>query len=149
MRCFEDFEIGHIERFGHYEVTRDEVLAFAEAYDPQPFHLDDEAAAAHPIFDRLAASGWHTAAMAMRMTVDHGRQAGGFALAASGLDELRWLRPVYSGDTLRVDSEVLAKSEPKSRPDVGFVKIRTTVFNQHDEPVMSQVANTMQPKRGA
>lgn len=147
MLYYEDFEIGHVDRFGHHQVTREEVLAFAAAYDPQPFHLDDEAAATNPIFGRLSASGWHTAAITMRMTIDHSRRSGGFSLAASGLDELRWLKPVYPGDTLSAEMEVIAKSEPRSRPEIGYVKFRTTVFNQDGDPVMNQVANTIQPKR--
>ena len=147
-RYFEDYEVGEIERFGRYAVTREEVLAFATAYDPQPFHLDDAAAAASPIFGRLAASGWHTAAMTMRMLVDHLRETGTFSMGSPGLDELRWLKPVYPGDTLSMEVEVIGKSEPKSRPDIGFVKYRTTVFNQHGEPVMRQVANNILPKRG-
>jgi acyl dehydratase len=146
--CFEDYEIGQVERFGRYEVTREEVLAFAAAYDPQPFHLDDDAAAANPIFGRLSASGWHTAAMAMRMQVDHNRDTDRSSMGSPGLDELHWLKPVYPGDTLRVESEVIGKSEPRSRPEIGFVKFRTTVFNQHGEPVMRQVATIIQAKRG-
>jgi acyl dehydratase len=146
---FEDYEIGQVERFGHYEVTREEVIAFAKAYDPQPFHLDDAAAAESPIFGRLAASGWHTAAMAMRMNVDHGQKKGAFSMGSPGLDELRWLKPVYPGDVLSMEVEVIGKSEPKSRPDIGFVKFRTTVFNQHGEPVMLQIANNIQPRATA
>ena len=144
---FEDYEVGQIERFGRYEVTREEVIEFASKYDPQPFHLDDEAAAANPVFGRLAASGWHTAGMAMRMTIDEANKRGGFGMGSPGLDELRWLKPVYPGDTLSLEIEVLAKSEPRSRPEIGFVKLCTTVFNQHGEPVMRQVANTIHPKR--
>lgn len=146
---FEDYEVGQIDRFGHYEVTREEVVAFAAAYDPQPFHLDDEAAAANPIFGRLAASGWHTASITMRMVVDQGQKNGTFSLGSPGLEELRWLKPVYPGDTLSVEMEVIGKSAPQSRPDIGFVKHRTTVFNQHGEPVMRQVASNIQRKRGA
>lgn len=150
MWFFEDYEVGQIDRFGHYEVTREEVLAFAAAYDPQPFHLDDDAAAASPVFGRLAASGWHTAGMAMRMMVDRNRELGrDSAMGSPGLDELRWLKPVYPGDTLSMEIDVVGKSEPKSLPDVGFVKTRTTVFNQNGEPVMRQVASIMHRKRAA
>src|SRR5215470_18257030 len=98
MRYFEDVEIGQKRRFGRYEVTRDEVLEFARKYDAQPFHLSDEAAAATH-FGRLSASGWHTCAMTMAMLVENlkaRRQAG---LGSPGIDELRWLKPVYPGDT--------------------------------------------------
>ena len=148
-KYFEDYAVGDVERFGNYAVTRDEVIAFAAAYDPQPFHLDDAAAAANPIFGRLSASGWHTAAMVMRMLVDEGQKTGHFSLGSPGIDEMRWVKPVYPGDTLRVETEVLAKSEPKSRPDIGFLKVKVTVFNQHDEVVMRQVANNIQPRRPA
>ena len=108
MQNFEDIEIGVVHRFGRYEVTREEVMEFAAKYDPQPFHLDDEAAAATH-FGRLSASGWHTCAMTMAMIVanlkEH-RQAG---LGSPGVDELRWLKPVYPGDVLRCESETIEK----------------------------------------
>jgi len=144
---FEDLPVGHRDSFGRYEVQRDEVIAFAAAYDPQPFHLDDEAAAASPIFGRLAASGWHTAAMAMRMTVDHWSAQDVKSMGAAGLDELTWLKPVYPDDVLRLEAEVLeARTSPK-RPQIGFLKVRTVALNQHDEPVMRQVANVMVGRR--
>ena len=139
MQYWEDIEVGSRSSFGHYEVTRDEVLAFASNYDPQPFHLSDEAAA-QTYFGRLSASGWHTCAMLMRMIVDNmanSRQAG---LGSPGVDELRWLKPVYPGDTLRAESEVLDKTPSRSRADMGSYRARTTVFNQADEPVMSLVS---------
>lgn len=144
---FEDLPAGFTESFGRYDVTREEVLAFATAYDPQPFHLDDEAAAASPIFGRLAASGWHTASMAMRMIVDHWRERGLASMGASGVDELTWLKPVYPGDTLRLEAEVLEARPSAKRPELGFLKIRTIVFNQQDEPVMRQIANVMVGRR--
>lgn len=100
MKTFEDFEIGDTQHFGHYTVNRSEVLEFASKYDPQPFHLDDDAAAANPIFGKLAASGWRTAAIAMRMLVDHDKATKGGSMGSPGLEELSWLRPVYPGDTL-------------------------------------------------
>ena len=148
MLYYEDIEVGVVRRFGSKEVVREEVIDFASQYDPQPFHLDD-AAAAQTYFGRLSASGWHTAAMVMRMLVDEGQKTGHFSLGSPGIDEMRWVKPVYPGDTLRVETEVLAKSEPKSRPDIGFLKVKVTVFNQHDEVVMRQVANNIQPRRPA
>ena len=145
----EDIEVGRVLSFGRYEVTRDEVLAFASRYDPQPFHLDDEAAADNPIFGRIAASGWHTAAMTMRMTVDYWEEIGLSTLGASGVEELRWIKPVYPGDILCVESEALANVPSRSRPDRGVVTFRTTVFNHHDEPVMMQTANVFIPRRPA
>jgi acyl dehydratase len=144
---FEDMAVGQKESFGSYSVTREEVMEFAGRYDPQPFHLDDDAAAASPLFGRLAASGWHTAAMAMRMTVDHWRDIGFASLGGGGMDELTWLKPVYPGDTLRVESEVLETRESRSRKDMGTLKVRTIVLNQADEPVMRQVANLFIQRR--
>ena len=146
---FEDFPAGRQERFGRCLVDRDEVLDFARRFDPQPFHLDDAAAAANPVFGRIAASGWHTAAMAMRLTVDHWQALGVQALGASGLDELAWLRPVYPGDTLRLEAEVLEARPSASRPGIGFVKIRTVAYNQDNVAVMRQVANVMLARRPA
>jgi acyl dehydratase len=140
MQYYEDIEIGRTQAFGHYEVTREEVLEFARKYDPQPFHLDDEAAA-RTHFGRLSASGWHTCAMTMAMLVENlkaNRQAG---LGSPGVDQLRWLKPVYPGDTLRCESEVLEKRRSASRREMGIFKTRLTVFNQNDEPVMSYISN--------
>ena len=139
MQYFEDIEVGRTASFGHYDVTREEVLEFARKYDPQPFHLSDEAAA-ETHFGRLSASGWHTCAMTMAMIVENlktHRQAG---LGSPGLDELRWLRPVYPGDTLRCESEVIETRRSRSRPEMGSYRSRMTVFNQHDEPVMTFVS---------
>ncbi|HUQ13990.1 MAG TPA: MaoC family dehydratase [Novosphingobium sp.] len=139
MLHFEDIEPGAFQRFGRYEVTREEVLEFARQYDPQPFHLDDAAAAATH-FGRLSASGWHTCAMAMRMMADNmaaKRQAG---LGSPGVEDLHWLRPVYPGDTLRCETEVVDKRRSASRPEMGLFRSRATVFNQHDEPVLSMVS---------
>ena len=145
--CLDDFQVGQVERFGSYAVTRAEVIDFAGRYDPQPFHLDDAAAAANPIFRRLSASGWHTAAMTMRMLVDHNRAMDRQTLGSPGIDEIRWLKPVYPGDVLRVESEVIEVRASRSHPDRGIVKSRMTVFNQHDEPVMTQVGTNFQPVR--
>lgn len=133
---FEDLEVGSMAHFGSYAVTREEVIDFASRYDPQPFHLNDAAAAATH-FGRLSASGWHTAAMTMRMLVDNiteRRQAG---LGSPGLDELRWLKPVYPGDTLRVETELVSKTPSRSRPDMGSFQSLVRVFNQHNVTVMT------------
>ena len=135
MIYFEDLEVGAENYFGSYDVTREEVLDFARKYDPQPFHLsDEEAAKTH--FGRLAASGWHTCAMTMaviaRSVVDD-EQAG---LGSPGVDELRWLKPVYPGDTLHVRGKILDKSPPRSKPESGSFPAGTTYTNQDDVPVM-------------
>jgi len=139
MIYFEDLEIGRATDFGSYEVTREEVLDFARKYDPQPFHLSDEAAA-KTHFGRIAASGWHTCAMVMAVIVDHsasGRGEPQAGLGSPGIDELRWLKPVYPGDTLHVQGEVIEKTPSRSRPDLGSFRTRTTVTNQDDVPVMT------------
>lgn len=140
LKYFEDLVVGTKASFGRYEVTRDEVVEFASKYDPQPFHLSDEAAA-QTHFGRLSASGWHTAAMAMRMAVENMKDQRSAGLGSPGLDELRWLKPVYPGDTLRCETELLEKRVSRSRPEMGITKGRTTVFNQHDQTVMTYIAN--------
>jgi len=128
---FEDLEPGATARFGHYEVTREEVIDFASKYDPQPFHLSDEAAA-QTHFGRISASGWHTCAMVMRMMVDNITERKQAGLGSPGLDELRWLRPVYPGDTLRVETTLIDKTPSRSRPEMGSFRSEVKVFNQDD-----------------
>jgi acyl dehydratase len=135
MIYFEDLEIGAETLFGSYEVTRDEVIEFAQKYDPQPFHLSDEAAA-KTHFGRIAASGWHTTAMTMAVIARYvvaDEQAG---LGSPGIDELRWLRPVYPGDTLTVRGEIIEKTPSRSKPDIGSFRTQTTVTNQDGVDVM-------------
>lgn len=148
MLYFEDIEVGARQSFGRYEVTREEVLAFAEKYDPQPFHLSDEAAA-QTHFGRLAASGWHTCAMTMSMFVAHMKDHPQASLGAAGVDELRWLKPVFPGDVLRCEAELLEKRESRSRPDMGSTRNQMTVFNQHDEPVLRFTALGLMRRRPA
>lgn len=139
MKYFEDIAIGTRQAFGAYLVTRDEVVAFAKAYDPQPFHLSDEAAATTH-FGRLSASGWHTCAMTMAMVVanlEANQQAG---LGSPGIDELRWLKPVYPGDTLRCETEILDKRVSRSRPEMGSYRSKMAVLNQDDVVVMTFVS---------
>ncbi len=140
MRYFEDMVVGDKSSFGNYEVTREEVIDFASKYDPQPFHLDDEAAA-KTHFGRLSASGWHTAAMMMAMSVANFTKEKSAGLGSPGIDELRWVKPVYPGDTLRCEGELIEKRRSKSRPEMGITKSRTSVFNQNDELVMTMIAN--------
>jgi acyl dehydratase len=114
-------------------------------FDPQPFHLDEHAAK-RSVFGGLAASGWHTTALTMRLLVDSDlRIAGG--LIGLGFEELRWPRPVRPGDELRVESLVLEKRESKSRPQQGLLKMRNTTINQHDEPVQLSVGTLIVPRR--
>ncbi|MGE4430492.1 MAG: MaoC family dehydratase [Sphingobium sp.] len=145
---FDDLEIGTVQRFGRYEVTRAEVLDFASRYDPQPFHLSDDAAA-QSLFGRLAASGWHTAAMTMRMIVENWQATGldKASMGGIGMDELRWIKPVYPGDMLSVETELLEKTPSRSKPDRGIIRVRWTTLNQHDEPVMTQTSIGMMRRR--
>ena len=136
MLYWEDLDVGSKTEFGSYDVTREEVLEFARKYDPQPFHLSDEAAA-KTHFGRLSASGWHTCAMTMAVIARYvvgDEQAG---LGSPGIDELRWRKPVYPGDTLHVHSKIVDKTPSRSRPEMGSFRTETIVTNQHDEPVMT------------
>lgn len=148
MIYLEDIAVGDVSRFGSYRVERDEVIAFAKAYDPQAFHLSDEAAAATH-FGRLSASGWHTASMAMAMIVAHFRDTGFQSLGSPGVDELRWLKPVYPGDTLHCEAEVLETRASASRPEMGFVTSRWSVLNQDGVVVMTMRPTVMIRTRGA
>ena len=144
MKYFEDMVVGTVTQSSRtYLVTREEVIAFAEKYDPQPFHLDDEAAKT-TFFGRLSASGWHTGAMAMRVMVDTWRDGEPTAgLGSPGIDELRWKKPVYPGDKLRVEMELISKRRMASRPDMGLTKSKQTVYNQDNEVVMTMISNGM------
>ncbi len=128
MQYFEDLAVGTRASFGRYAVTREEVTAFARAYDPQPFHLSDEAAAATH-FGRLSASGWHTCAMTMRLMCD-GYLNESSSLGSPGIDELRWLQPVRPGDHLSLRVTVREATPSRSKPDRGTVKVHTRVLNQ-------------------
>ncbi|QAU35930.1 MaoC family dehydratase [Janthinobacterium sp. 17J80-10] len=135
----EDLAPGQRFEYGPISVDADKIKAFAAEFDPQPFHLDDELAR-DTLFRGLAASGWHTAALTMRLFVDSPfKPAGG--LIGAGVEELRWPRPVRPGDALRIESEILEVRPSKTRPEQGLVKVRTTTFNQHDEPVQVFIAN--------
>ncbi|CAN5395324.1 MaoC family dehydratase [soil metagenome] len=139
MLYFEDIEPGRKSAFGRYEVTREEVTEFASKYDPQPFHLSDEEAA-KTYFGRLSASGWHTAAMMMSMLVKNMSDIQQAGLGSPGIDELRWLTPVYPGDVLRVETEIIDKTPSRSKPDLGSFRSRSTVFNQDNVAVLTAVS---------
>lgn len=144
---YEDLAVGQIYRTKALTVDADAIKAFAANFDPQPFHLD-EAKAANTFFGGLAASGWHTAALTMRLLVTEGAPIAG-GIIGVGMDELRWPRPVRPGDRLRLESEVLETRLSRSRPEQGLVKMRTTTLNQNDEPVQIIVANLVVPRRTA
>ena len=145
MVYFEDIAIGETLAIGPITVSREEVVAFATEFDPQPFHLSDEAAS-KTHFGSLSASGWHSTALFMKMFVaemqkNPARQAA--SLGAIGIDELRWLRPVRPGDTLRGVSEVIDKTVSRSRPEMGVVRNQVTIYNQKDEAVMTMIPIVM------
>jgi acyl dehydratase len=146
VKYWEDLKVGEKRRFGTYAVTREEVLAFARGYDPQPFHLSDEAAA-RTHFGRLAASGWHTCAMTMAMLVESGKADPYAGLGSPGVDELRWLKPVFPGDTLSVETEIVESTPSRSKPNLGTFRSNVTVFNQHDEPVMRMTSIVLVQRR--
>lgn len=146
MIYLEDMVVGAVAEMGSYEVTREEVLEFAEKYDPQPFHLSDEAAAATH-FGRIAASGWHTAAMTMAVIVRHVTDRKQAGLGSPGIDTLRWLKPVYPGDTISVSGRVIEVTPSRSKPDIGSVRGETTVTNQHGEPVMTYTSIVLMRRR--
>ncbi|WP_339690400.1 MaoC family dehydratase [uncultured Parasphingorhabdus sp.] len=147
MLYYEDIEIGVVQSFGEYPVTREEVIEFATKYDPQPFHLDDEAAA-KTHFGKLSASGWHTGSIAMRMIVDNFKKHEQAGLGSPGINNLRWIKPVFPGDTLRCESEIISKRRSESRPEMGITVGRLTVFNQNDEPVMTMESTGLIAVRG-
>ncbi|MEO6409852.1 MAG: MaoC family dehydratase [Burkholderiaceae bacterium] len=132
---WEDFPVGNVREFGHVQVTREAVLAFAREFDPQPFHLDDDAAQAS-LFGRLSASGWHTCAMAMRMMCDE-YLLDAASLGSPGIEQLRWLKPVHPGDTLSMRLQVVESRLLASRPGVGLARIEWRVSNQHAQPVLT------------
>ncbi|MCA0977596.1 MaoC family dehydratase [Qipengyuania flava] len=142
MIFYEDLRIGTVRKFGQYEVSREEVIDFATKYDPQPFHLDD-AAAAETHFGRLSASGWHTCSMTMRMMVDDMADNPSAGLGSPGIDQLRWKKPVFPGDTLRCETELIEKRRSASRPEMGIFKSRVRTFNQNDEIVLEMVSNAL------
>src|SRR6202012_1168755 len=127
-----------------YKVTAEEIKEFAERYDPQPFHLD-EAAGESSFFKGLAASGWLTAAIVMRLRVESIHIAGG--MIGAGVEEIRWTQPVRPGDSLRTEAEILSVRHSASRPAFGAVRSRTIVFNQRDEVIMRSVVNFLAPLR--
>lgn len=145
MLYWEDFEVGSEQCFGSHAVTEEEIVEFGRAFDPQPFHVDAQAAAASP-FAGLVASGWQTAAFCMRMMVDNVLSQSA-SLGSPGMESLRWKKPVRPGDTLSVRTVVLARRTSKSRPEMGFVKTQFEARNQHDEVVLEMVSQGMFGRR--
>jgi acyl dehydratase len=146
-RYLEDFAAGQTFNTGQHRVDKDQIIAFARQFDPQPFHTDEEAARQSP-FGGLAASGWHTAGMTMRLMLDGEFKPVGGILGV-GFDDLSWPRPVRPGDELHAISEILDVRPSKSKPDRGMIRVRTTTFNQNNEPVMVFTGNLLVPRRPA
>src|SRR5918995_6600850 len=143
----DDFAVGQTFGPGRLVVDKEQIKRFASDFDPQPFHLDEKAAQ-ETMFRGLAASGWHTAAVTMRLLVESElKPAGG--IVGAGFDEFRWPRPVRPGDELRLESEVLEMRPSKSRPEQGLIKVRTTTLNQNGDAVQVLIANLMVPRRPA
>jgi acyl dehydratase len=141
----EDYAVGQVYHSGRLRIDREQIIAFAAQFAPQPYHLDEDAAR-KSVFRGLAASGWHTAALTMRLLVESEfRPADG--VLGVGFDDLSWPRPVRPGDELRVESEVLEVKPSKSRSDRGLIRVRTTTFNQHGEPVQVFTGNLLVPRR--
>jgi acyl dehydratase len=141
----EDFAVGQVFATGKLQVDTDQIKSFAKEFDPQPYHLDEEAAQKSP-FRGLAASGWHTAALTMRLLVDGDFKPAGGILGV-GFDALSWPKPVRPGDELHAKSEILEVRPSKSRPDRGTIRVRTTTYNQNDEPVQEFTGNLLVPRR--
>jgi acyl dehydratase len=131
---WEDFAVGQVRDLGTITPTRENIIAFAQQFDPQPFHLDDEAAKAS-VFGALSASGWHTCAMAMRLMVTN-FLCETSSLGSPGLENIKWLKPVYPGDTLRLQSTMLETKPMSKRPDVGMTRNLWEMFNQHGDKVL-------------
>lgn len=147
MKYLEDFAQGQTFGSGRLTVSAEQIQAFAAEFDPQPFHLSEQTAQ-DTSFRGLAASGWHTAALTMRLVVGSElRLAGG--IVGAGAEELRWPKPVRPGDELQLKCEVLEVRESKSRPTHGLIKVRMTTLNQNNEPVQVMIANLFVPRRPA
>ena len=145
VRYLDDFSVGQVFKTGRHRVDKEQIFSFARQFDPQPFHVDEEAARRSP-FQGLAASGWHTAAMTMRLMVDgEFKPAGG--ILGVGFDKLSWPRAVRAGDELHAVSEILEVRPSQSKPDRGLITVRTTTFNQNGEPVMVFTGNLLVPRR--
>jgi acyl dehydratase len=145
VRYLDDFAVGQTFGSGRLRVEKERIKSFAAEFDPQPFHLDEDAAR-RSILGGLAASGWHTAALTMRLVVESEFQPVG-GIIGVGFDELSWPRPVRPGDELRVECEILEVRPSRSRPELGLVKVKMTTKNQDAEPVQVFIAKLIVPRR--
>ena len=148
-RYYEDLEVGATYETGGYTVTKEEIISFATRFDPQPFHVDEEAAQ-ESMFGELVASGLHTLCLSVRLFITEFVQGerGVANMGGIGMDDLRWHEPVYPGDTLHLQIEVLAKTPSESRSDRGYVDFRRRVFNDEDAEVMSIISHNIVERDG-
>lgn len=146
-RYLEDYSVGQTFDSRPLKIDKDQIKVFATEFDPQPFHIDDDTARESP-FGGLAASGWHTAALTMRLLVESEFKPTG-GIIGTGLEELRWPRPVRPGDELRVQGEILEVRPSRSRPQQGLVRVRTTTLNQNGDAVQVFIGNVIVPRRPA
>lgn len=156
MRFFEDIEIGARRDLGAFTFTPEDIKRFAAQFDPQPFHLDEEAGR-NSLFGGLAASGWHVASVCMKLLVADGKRLAAEAAVrgeqaavwgpSPGFRELRWIRPVLAGDTISYSNEVETKRTSEKRPQWGILQARNTGVNQHNEVVFSFLATAFVPRR--
>ena len=144
IEWFDDLVLGLRFKSAEQQITREEIKRFAEEFDPQPYHLDETAAERTPL-KGLAASGWHTAAIAMRLVVEV-RPFGPHPLFGLGVDDLRWLAPVRPGDVIHIEGEVVELTPSKTKPQ-GIARIKWTAFNQHGEPVYTFNPIALVPRR--
>lgn len=143
---YEDIEVGDTYSFGDRTISKDEIIEFAEQYDPQTYHVDEEAAQ-ESLFGELIASGWHTASLCMREFVEN--IADEAWLGARGIDDLRWIKPVTPGDTLSMTVEVVDKRPLEDDRTVGHVDTRLTAYNQDDEAVLTWIGLGIVARRDA
>jgi acyl dehydratase len=146
IEWFDDLKLGMHFKSGEVTVSKEDILRFASEFDPQPFHLDEEEAK-DTILGGLAASGWHTAALAMKLAITT-RPFGSHPLFGAGVDELRWLKPVRPGDTLHLEGEVVDLAPSKSKP-IGIVRVKWTAYNQNGEAVYTFNPIAIVPRRPA
>lgn len=144
---YDDFIVGQVlQSGGSITMDRDRIIGFGEEFDPQPAHLNEEAAAGSQ-FGELVASGWHTASVSMRLTLQTYRIANGGM--GAGIEKMNWIRPVRPGDTLRVEITILNKRLSRSRPDRGLIHVQTRTFNQNDALVMDMTSHVLAPRSPA
>jgi len=141
MKVFEDFKVGTTETFGNYLIRQEEIIEFAKKYDPQPFHVDPEYAK-NSFHGQLIASGWMTCSVMMRILCDN-FLTDSKSIGSPGVEKIRWTRPVFAGDHLKVSAEILTARESRSKPGIGIVTYKVDVLNQKDEMVMTLISTAM------